>query len=56
MALFKGNPLPYQTVKMGCVHVGKPELGNGVVPLLIRDDENDVGAIIIGDCLMDEHF
>ena len=44
-AVGKDGPLLRHPIQMRRVHVGKAERGDGVVALLIRDDQNDVGAI-----------
>ena len=55
MALLKRNALSYQPVQIGSVHVRVAKFSDGVVSLLVGNDENDIGSIIIGDWLVDKH-
>ena len=44
MAIGEAGAFRYQPVQIGCVHEGKSEPRDGVVSLLVGDDENDIGA------------
>ena len=47
----KGHPLTYKSVHMRCINIWKPQRINGVVALLVGNDENDVGSGISHDYL-----
>ena len=55
MALFERYALAYQTVQVWRIHVFVAEPCDGVVPLLVGDDKDDVRTIIIGNGFVDEH-
>ena len=55
MALFERYALAYQTVQVWRIHVFVAEPCDGVVPLLVGDDKDDVRTIIIGDGFVNEH-
>ena len=55
MTLVKRNAFTDQSVQIWRVHMLIAQTSDRVVTLLIRDDKDDIGAIIVGNRLVDEH-
>ena len=55
MTLVKRNAFTDQSVQIGRVHMLIAQTSDCVVTLLIRDDKDDIRAIIVGNRLVDEH-
>jgi hypothetical protein len=56
MALLEGNALADQPVQIGRVHMLVSQACDGVIPLLIRDNEDDIGTIIVWDRFVNKHI